>query len=172
MDTEQKRLIRAFPGVVIVATALLCPCMYSDLTIKMSTSSLNPHLTGGGGREIVLVTPFTDQRQVRERCGMKKHNLNYETASAFCSVDPAKWLADSFGAELRATGFSVLMSAQGTTPFLVVAAEPAFIEGDIAVKESLPESGTIDASGRFAGKRTYYDSLAVLPGLSRQQGRP
>src|SRR2546422_2938105 len=82
-------------------------CAFGNVSLQLPTGPIGTGLSGGAGREIVLVTPFRDGRQIRDRCGMKKNGYNMDTASVLCSADPASWIANYLAAEFKAAGFSV-----------------------------------------------------------------
>jgi len=78
-------------------------------TVHLPTSGVSPHLAGGNGRQVVVVVPFKDAREIRDRCGRKTHaSLGIEQASAFCSSNPSEWIATLLVSELAAAGFNVV----------------------------------------------------------------
>ncbi len=91
-----------------ILAALLPGCAFTDVNLAMPTGGLESRVAGGNGREIVVETPFADDREIRDRCGMQKNGYNMDTAAAICTTDPSAWLAGLLAAELRAAGFSVV----------------------------------------------------------------
>jgi hypothetical protein len=94
-------------AVTVLGLSLLSGCAFTNLTINPPASSVSTQLSGGDKREIVMNIPFADERQIRARCGMKKNSYNMDTASVYCSSEPAVWLARLLAEELKAAGFTV-----------------------------------------------------------------
>jgi len=94
---------------VMVLALSVSACAFTNVPINLPTSGVSPNLSGGDGREVIMVIPFADERQIRERCGMQKNSFNQDTASAICSAPPAEWIANILASELKAAGFSVVM---------------------------------------------------------------
>jgi len=86
---------------------LLSACAFTDVTIDTPASSLENKVSGGNGRELVVLFPFADQRPNRARCGMQKNGYNMDTASALCQMEPSEWLSRKLIEELKASGFKV-----------------------------------------------------------------
>jgi len=94
--------------VIVLGCLILSACAFTNVTVNPPASRVSTQLSGGDGRELVVHTPFADERAVRQRCGMMKNGYNMDTASVLCSSDPTGWLADLLVAELRAAGFKVM----------------------------------------------------------------
>jgi hypothetical protein len=88
-------------------------CAFSDVHVTLPPTVPN-HLSGGDQRHVIVASPFADERANKERCGTQKNGYNAETALALCTPDPATWLANLLGVQLRAAGFQVV--PPGTTP--------------------------------------------------------
>jgi len=95
-------------AVLVALTCLASACAFTDVPLTLPTSGLDPTIPGGRGRQVIVVVPFSDERQIRERCGMQKNGYNMDTADAICQSDPNSWFAQLLADELRASGFSVL----------------------------------------------------------------
>lgn len=94
--------------VSLLAPALLASgCAFTDIPLTLPTQGLADTVTGGRGRQVIVVIPFRDGRELK-RCGMQKNGYNMDTADAVCQSDPALWIAKLLADELRASGFSVL----------------------------------------------------------------
>ena len=86
---------------------LLTACAFTDITVDTADTSGSLHISGGENREIVLLVPYDDERNIQNRCGMKKNGYNMDTADVFCSTPPAQQLAEAVAEELRNAGFNV-----------------------------------------------------------------
>ena len=94
--------------VSLLALSLLASgCAFTDIPLTLPTRGLAQTVPGGRGRQVVVVVPFKDGRELR-RCGMQKNGYNMDTADAICQSDPALWIAKLLADELRASGFAVL----------------------------------------------------------------
>ncbi len=93
-----------------VPVLMLAGCAFTDVPITLPTAPTT-NLTGGEGRQIVIVSVFHDERPHRDKCGMQKNGYNMETAKAICSIDPATWVAQTLAKELQAAGFTVVTKA-------------------------------------------------------------
>lgn len=96
-------------GIILPFVALATQgCAFSDLKVFPPQDEIlgqNPSL--GRGREVILVTPFADQRPFPARCGMKKNNIDMDTADVLCSVPPPRWLSGALAHALTTAGFRV-----------------------------------------------------------------
>ncbi|MEY3760921.1 MAG: hypothetical protein RIR39_2412 [Pseudomonadota bacterium] len=92
---------------LFLSLCLLSGCAFTDINVMPGSSSINSNITGGDQREIVVVSPFSDDRKIKNRCGMKKNGYNMDTADAICTVSPASKLADLLVDELGKAGFKV-----------------------------------------------------------------
>ncbi len=90
-----------------VLAMFLSGCAFTDVPVTLSTAPVT-NLSGGDGRQIVIVSAFADERPYRGKCGMQKNSYNAETAKALCSMPPATWVAQALAAELTAAGFAVV----------------------------------------------------------------
>jgi hypothetical protein len=98
------------PGLAAFA---LTGCALVDVNLKPPTTGLKTPIPGGNGRQIIVSVPFSDARQIRDRCGIQKGGYGNETAKAVCPEDPAKWMAEMLEKELQASGFTVLRTESG-----------------------------------------------------------
>ena len=95
-------------GIIAILIMILSGCAFTDVNLVMPEETLPTSIPEGDGREIVVVVPFADDRQIRDRCGMQKNGFNMDTANAICTTEPAVWLVNLLANELRASGFSVV----------------------------------------------------------------
>src|SRR5574341_521153 len=86
----------------------LAGCALADVRLKPRESGLKAPIPGGNERQVVVAVPFSDARQIKDRCGVQKGGYGNETANAFCVGDPAQWIATFLASELKASGFTVL----------------------------------------------------------------
>lgn len=87
---------------------LTSACAFTDVPLMLPTEPIDRPVSGGNGRQVIVVLPFSDEREIRDRCGMKKNGYNQDTADAICQSDPNAWIAERLVDELRASGFTVL----------------------------------------------------------------
>ncbi len=156
-------------ALLVICLSLLSACAFTDVRIEPPPSETFTHLTGGDGREIVVVKPFNDERQIRNRCGMQKNSYNMDTAAALCSAQPTVWLADLLAAELKEAGFVVKTDRAGTKPNAVVIqgslfkffVEPVIgfasgtLETDIYIKLVATSPNGLNAERSFFVKGSY-----------------
>ena len=130
-------LVVAFPG-----------CALTDVRLKPPESGLKTPISGGNQRQVIVAVPFSDARQIKDRCGIQKGGYGNETAVAFCQGDPAQWIAELLVSELKASGFTVLPAEDGARDsalrvdgvLLKIFAEPVvgfwsgIVETDLGVK--------------------------------------
>src|SRR5215475_1178657 len=88
-------------------------CALADVRLKPPESGLKSPIPGGNGRQVILPVPFSDARQIKDRCGVQKGGYGNETASVMCVGDPAQWIATFLATELKASGFMVLPGESG-----------------------------------------------------------
>ncbi len=94
-------------------------CAFTNVPISLSTSP-SAGLSGGDRRQIVVVTPATDQRPQRDKCGVQKNSYNQATAKALCSMEPTAWLTQTLEAELKVAGFDVVAESSAKASALRV----------------------------------------------------
>jgi len=92
---------------------MLSGCALTDVNVKPPSSGLKTPIPGGNQRQIIVTAPFSDSREIKNRCGVQKGGYGNETAVAVCQGEPAQWLADLLAIELKASGFTVLPSDAG-----------------------------------------------------------
>ncbi|HEY8155979.1 MAG TPA: hypothetical protein VII72_17755 [Myxococcota bacterium] len=149
---------------VLVALGLVASaCAFTDVPLTLPTRGLDPTIPGGMGRQVIVVVPFTDEREIRERCGMQKNGYNMDTADAVCQSDPNAWIAQLLADELRATGFRVLddraehrptaLRIEGT--LIKIFVEPVIgfwsgsLEADLSVKLRVATQTGLEAERTF-----------------------
>jgi len=93
--------------LLLALGALSSACAFTDIPLTLPTQGLEHTIQGGRDRQVVVVIPFSDAREIRNRCGMQKNGYNMDTADAVCQSDPNTWIARLLADELRASGFSV-----------------------------------------------------------------
>jgi hypothetical protein len=99
------------PCVILVV--MLSGCATTDVTLTPPASGLKTPIPGGNQRQVVVAIPFSDARQITNRCGLQRSGYGDETATAYCEGDPTHWLAAMLAGELEASGFTVLAAEQG-----------------------------------------------------------
>jgi hypothetical protein len=138
-------------------------CAFTDIRLTLPTKGLDDTIPGGNGRQIVVVTPFSDEREIRDRCGMQKNGYNMDTADAVCQSDPSAWIADLLADELRASGFTVIDEATEHRPgalridgsLLKIFVEPVIgfwsgsLESDLSVKLRATTETGLEAERTF-----------------------
>jgi hypothetical protein len=97
-----------FLAAVVTAALVSSGCAFTDIPLTLPNTGLETTIPGGHGRQILIIIPFSDDRMIRDRCGMQKNGYNMDTADAICQSDPDTWIASLLAAELLASGFSVL----------------------------------------------------------------
>ncbi|RLA18578.1 MAG: hypothetical protein DRQ62_13370, partial [Gammaproteobacteria bacterium] len=131
----------------IILAFILCSlsaCAFIDLRITTTKRPAGQHVElVGNGRVLFVQMPFTDNRLIKERCGMNKNGYGMDTASVICVSDPAVWIAKLFVEDLRAAGFVVKTGGEPTSPhglkiqgsLIKLFAEPIrVIETDVHIK--------------------------------------
>lgn len=132
---------------VLLALAL-SGCATTDVNLQPPPSGLTPPIAGGDQRQVIVTVPFSEGRQITNRCGMQRSGYGDEMASVYCDGDPTQWIAALLAAELKASGFTVLSAAEGARDgavkiegvLLKLFAEPVIgpwrttIETDLSVK--------------------------------------
>lgn len=104
---------RACSFILAVLLVPLAGCALQDVHLKPPETGLKTAIPGGKQRQVILAAPFSDQRQIRDRCGVQKGGYGNETAIAQCQGDPAEWIASLLKKELQASGFAVLTAQEG-----------------------------------------------------------
>lgn len=95
---------------------LLSACAFTEMKVSPGNASINTGISGGDQREVAVVVPFSDDRQIKNRCGMKKNGYNMDTANALCSEPPAAKLAELLATELKKAGFKVSTHGDPQSP--------------------------------------------------------
>lgn len=149
--------------VSLLAPVLLASgCAFTDIPLTLPTKGLEDTVTGGRGRQVIVVIPFRDGRELK-RCGMQKNGYNMDTADAVCQSDPALWIAKLLSDELRASGFTVLDEAAEHHPgalridgslfklFVepVIGAWTGSLEADLAVTLKVSTATGLEAERKF-----------------------
>jgi hypothetical protein len=163
--------------VAVVLACTLSACAFTNVPITLPTAGVSTNLSGGDGRQVVVVIPFADERQVRERCGMQKNGYNQDTASAICSGDPAAWIATLFAAELKAAGFSVLTADAAPSAgavrldgtLLKIFVEPIIGFTTISLETDLQVKLAASSKNGLLAERTFFvkgltSGLVAVPG--------
>ena len=91
-------------------------CAFSNATVTPPRGAISSGIKGGQGRELVVQAPFSDERPIRNRCGMQKNGFNMDTANAYCAQEPSVYLAELLANELKEAGFAVTLQPQGADP--------------------------------------------------------
>jgi hypothetical protein len=104
---------RRLPILLWTLALTLSGCALTEVHVKPPESGLKAPIPGGNQRQVIVTVPFSDARQIKDRCGIQKGGYGNETASAVCQGDPARWIAELLAAELKASGFTVLPAEDG-----------------------------------------------------------
>ena len=132
----------------VLVGLMVSGCATIDVKLKQPPEGLKTPIPGGNQRQVIVTIPFSDARQITNRCGMQKGGYGNETATAYCQGDPAQWIAAMLAAELKASGFTVLSPEAGSRDtalkiegvLLKIFAEPVvgawstMIETDLSVR--------------------------------------
>ncbi len=89
-------------------------CAFVNLTVHPPNLSEASSRQANAGPPIAVVVPFADERPDPSRCGLQKNGYNMATATVYCSVKPAEFLAQHLAAELRSRGFTVHTDANAS----------------------------------------------------------
>lgn len=146
---------------------MLSACAFVDSRI-VPTASLQGQRSElkGEGRVLVVQMPFSDNRIIRERCGMIKNGYGMDTASVICVGEPAVWIAELFVEELRAAGFIVKTDSDSITIYdlkiqgslLKLFAEPIrVIETNVQIEL------IASAKNGFNAERSFFVKNSVSP---------
>jgi len=92
---------------LVIPVLLLSGCAFTEVKLTPGKAPIDTGITGGEQREVAVVIPFADERQIKNRCGMKKNGYNMDTANAVCTEPPATRLAELLAAEFKKAGFKV-----------------------------------------------------------------
>ena len=53
-------------------------CAFTNIPLTLPSKGLGKHDSqGGNGRQIVIIVPFSDGREIRDRCGMPEERLQH-----------------------------------------------------------------------------------------------
>ena len=150
-------------ALLLVLGSLSSACAFTDIPLTLPTRGLEKTLAGGKGRQLIVVVPFSDGREIRDRCGMQKNGYNMDTADAVCQSDPNGWIAQLLADELRASGFSVLTEGTAHRPgalrvegsLIKLFVEPVLgawsgsLEADLSVKLRVTTETGLEAERTF-----------------------
>lgn len=129
--------------LAVMASVAASGCAITTMTLYAPAHErVSSAMQVGQGREILLM-PFTDERLLVERCGMKKNSYNMDTADIRCAVPPNQWLTALLAAELRAAGFVVLSEPSQAGPEtlrLETWLSKFFIEAKVGAVTNSPEA--------------------------------
>lgn len=163
-------------ALAIAFSALASGCALTTMTLRPPVhADVTSARSVGGGREILLIVPFVDQRPTPARCGMKKNGYNVDTADINCSVPPNQWLATLVADELRAAGFRVTLDPKQASPAalrLDATLTQFFLEPEVGFATFSPEADiellvvATSASGLDAKRNFYFKGReTALSGL-------
>jgi hypothetical protein len=151
-------------ALAIVALGYLSSaCAFTDIDLTLPQGGLDESIPGGNGRQVIVESPFSDQRSIRNRCGMQKNGYNMDTASAICHEDPNAWIAGLLADALRRSGFTVLDGDAPRRPgalrlggdLLKIYVEPVIgfwsgsLEADVSVRLRASSQTGLDAERTF-----------------------
>ncbi len=161
-------------GAAASALCSLCGCAFANVDVhppdvKAARTPEGPGI--GRGREIIVFSPFADDRHERPRCGMQKNGYNMDTADVICTEPPGRWLADALALELTRAGYKPLQAdavpgpntviVRGTVGRLFLEPKHDFftltVEGDIAATVVVTSPNGLKAERKFYVKGTETD---------------
>lgn len=148
--------------VLLLLSMGAAACAFTDVPLELPTT-IGTGLSGGDGRQIVVVHPFRDERaDQRNRCGMQKNGYGMDTASAICSEDPAGWLAKLLATELQAAGFAVVEQASKPSAvtingaLLKIFVEPVAGFTTVALESDLEVKLLLESESGLEAERTFF----------------
>lgn len=164
-------------GAMLIGLALggVSGCAFTDVPVTLPTA-MSTGLSGGDGRQVVVLTPFKDERATPNRCGIQKNSYNAETASAICSADPAKWMGEMLAAQLTAAGFAVVqrdaakpaaLAINGTLMTFFV--EPVIGFSSITLETDIRAKLVVSSTSGLVAERTFF-TKAVTSALVARAG--
>jgi hypothetical protein len=112
-----------------------------------------------------VIVPFTDQRSITNRCGIRKNAGGSEVGDVQCPSDPATWVALLLRNQLRQAGFTVISDSTDSPNTLVIRGalltlfvEPIgygmLIDTDISVRLVASSQTGLRAERQFFVKKT------------------
>lgn len=157
-------------GLVLVASG----CAFSDVRLQLPTSEPT-HLSGGDQRQVLVVAPFADERAAKNRCGMQKNAYNVDTASALCTPEPPKWIADLLATQLRSAGFVVVLQGVAAKPGALVVngallkffVEPVIGFTSITLETDVQIRLTVTSASGLLAERTFFSKGITSAQVSR-----
>jgi hypothetical protein len=103
------------------AACLTGGCAFSTVHVQPPAENTGAKADARGrGREVIVVAPFEDAREVKERCGMQMNGYRMDTADVVCDVAPGRWLSDALAAALSREGYRVLAADAVPGPSTIV----------------------------------------------------
>jgi hypothetical protein len=116
-----KPMFRLTALLAFGAACLSTGCAFSNVHVQPPAPSTEAKLDGRGrGREIIVVAPFDDMREQKERCGMQMNGYRMDTADVVCDVPPGRWASDALAAALSREGYRVLAADAVPGPSTIV----------------------------------------------------
>jgi uncharacterized lipoprotein YajG len=148
-------------------------CAFTDVPITLP-STMSTGLSGGEERQVVVVTPFKDERATPDRCGIQKNSYNAETARAICSADPAKWMGDMLAAQLTAAGFAVVQDGAAKPTALAVNGavmtffvEPVIGFSSITLETDIRAKLVVSSQSGLVAERTFFTKAVTSAMVAR-----
>ncbi|MGD9724317.1 MAG: YajG family lipoprotein [Pirellulales bacterium] len=164
---------RARAMVAVAGLTVASGCAFTDVPVTLPTT-MTTGLSGGEGRQIVVLSPFKDERARRDRCGIQKNSYNAETAAALCSMEPAKWMGDMLASQLKAAGFSVVeggaakpgaLEINGTLTKFFVEPVPGF--SSITLETDVQAQLVVRSKTGLVAERTFFTKAVTQAMVSR-----
>lgn len=146
--------------LITIVGAVFAGCAFGNITVPMPQPGGTTGYSGGADRPVV-VPAFVDKRPDQSRVGMKKNNLNQDTASVLPSLNVNEWLGTRLVNELKSAGFRVdakgdnakVTKIQGFTQKLFI--EPVVqwstvdVETDLSVLIHVSRPDGLEAERRY-----------------------
>jgi uncharacterized lipoprotein YajG len=164
----------------VVLSLLMTACVAVDQTVKLPEVRVSDQGVGKPSAGVVIVSPVTDQREIRDYIGVKKTAFGIPTAKIYPDRNVAVWLRERLKAELRTAGFDIARKGQPPSATVELALVRFFVEPvlgwdtekfetDLAVRVKVtPPSGNSAereyrtrgvAEGRTPSEKNYTPSL-------------
>ena len=138
----------------VVLSLLTTACAVVDQTVKLPEGRVSDQGVGKRSAGVVIVSPVTDQREIRDHIGVKKTAFGIPTAKIYPDRNVAVWLRERLKAELRTAGFDIARKGEPVSATVELALLRFFVEPvlgwetetfetDIAVRVTVtPPSGS------------------------------
>ena len=112
----------------VVLSLLTTACAVVDQTVKLPEGRVSDQGVGKRSAGVVIVSPVTDQREIRDHIGVKKTAFGIPTAKIYPDRNVAVWLRERLKAELRTAGFDIARKGEPASATVELALLRFFVE--------------------------------------------